>query len=340
MNQRIWSSRGRVSALGLGILAAAVLLACSADTLLADKESAAGGESAILAKIGDEVITRAEIEESVAAELKQLDVQRHQILERGLENTINQRLLEIEAKSRDLSTDELLAAEIDDAEVDAVYEAQKARIQASRDEVAPSIRSYLANRDLLPTLREKYEVVSLMEPLRFPVDAGDSPSKGPADAPITIVEYSDFQCPFCSRVLPSLEKVHENYGDKVRVAFRQFPLRSIHPQAQKAAEASLCANDQGKFWEMHDAMFADQQGLAIDKLKEKAAALELDGEAFAECLDSGRYADTVEADLRSGSAAGVSGTPALFINGRMLSGAQPYEAFAKIIDDELARLEG
>jgi protein-disulfide isomerase len=251
-----------------------------------------------------------------------------------------------------MSVDDMFSAEIEDKlsevtdeQVDQFYEAQKARIQQPKEEVAEQIRQYLsgqqaqqAQQALIGSLREKYEVSSFLEPMRTEVAAGDGPAQGPADAPVTIVEFSDFQCPFCSRVIPTLERVTEEYGEKVRLVFRQFPLHRIHPEAQKAAEASFCADDQGKFWEMHDAMFADQGGLAVDKLKEKAAALELDEAAFAECLASDKYADRVDADLQAGTAAGVSGTPALFINGRFLSGAQPFDEIAKVIDDELKRL--
>ena len=138
-------------------------------------------------------------------------------------------------------------------------------------------------------------------------------------------------------MIPTLDKVTETYGDQVRLVFRQFPLHSIHPQAQKAAEAALCANDQGKFWEMHDAMFGDQRNLDVAQLKSTAAGLELDATAFGQCLDSGQHAERVNSDLQAGMEAGVTGTPALFINGRFLSGAQPFEAISKVIDDELRR---
>jgi protein-disulfide isomerase len=136
-------------------------------------------------------------------------------------------------------------------------------------------------------------------------------------------------------VIPTLEQVKQNYGDKVRLVFRQFPL-NIHPNAQKAAEASLCANDQGKFWEMHDLMFAAQRQLTVENLKEKAQRLELDTAAFGQCLDSDKYAAQVQADLEAGMQAGVTGTPAMFINGIPISGAVPYEQLAQVIDAELA----
>jgi protein-disulfide isomerase len=137
-------------------------------------------------------------------------------------------------------------------------------------------------------------------------------------------------------VLPAIEETVRVYGDQVRVVFRQYPL-NIHPQAQKAAEASLCADDQGKFWELHDAMFADQRNLAVEQLKAKAGELGLDAAAFAACLDGAKYAEKVAEDMNHGIAVGVNGTPAIFVNGRFLSGAVPFEEIAKLVDDELAR---
>jgi predicted DsbA family dithiol-disulfide isomerase len=204
-------------------------------------------------------------------------------------------------------------------------------------EIAPEGETFQA---FVAGLDEKYGVERLLEPPRIDVAHEGFPAKGPQDAPVTIVEFSDFECPYCSRVLPTLEQVVANYEDSVRVVFRQFPLNSIHARAQKAAEASLCADDQGKFWEMHDAMFARQKELAVPNLKEMAAELSLDAEDFASCLDGSKYAEQVAADLEAGQAAGVSGTPAMFINGRFVNGAVPYEALAAIVDEELRRASG
>ena len=189
---------------------------------------------------------------------------------------------------------------------------------------------------LISDLRVKHRARVLLEVDRKEVAEAGSPAKGPVGAPVTIVEFSDFECPFCGRIVPTLKQVEEAYGDQVRVVFRQFPL-NIHPHAQKAAEASLCANDQGKFWEMHDAMFEKQRELGVDQLKAHAAGLGLDADSFGACLDSGKHAQKVASDMSDGAKAGVNGTPALFVNGRFLNGAVPFEAIAKLVDDELAR---
>jgi protein-disulfide isomerase len=294
-----------------------------------------------------------EVEALVAGELMKVDQQRQEILEQGLEGLISQKLVEIEAEQNGLAVEALIQQQVDSKvteptgeEVDAFYEQRKASINKPKEEVSGQIVQYLLSQkrqnraaDYVSELRQKHNVRSFLEPLRIEVAASGSPSYGPEDAPVTIVEFSDFQCPFCSRVLPTFEAVKKNYGDQVRLVFRQFPLSNIHPQAQKAAEASLCADDQGKFWEMHDQMFSNQARLGVPQLKEVAAELGLEGAAFGECLDSGKYASQVRADLNAGTQAGVTGTPAMFINGRFLSGAQPYTRVASIIDDELSRLE-
>ena len=138
-------------------------------------------------------------------------------------------------------------------------------------------------------------------------------------------------------ILPTLEQVEDTYGDQIQFVFRQFPLISIHPQAVGAAQASLCANEQGRFWEMHDAIFANQRALEVDQLKATAGGLGLDESEFNACMDSNRYAEEVNADLAAGQALGVRGTPMIFINGRALSGAKPFDEIAQIIDDEIQR---
>jgi len=163
------------------------------------------------------------------------------------------------------------------------------------------------------------------------------PSLGNRQAPVTIVAYSDFQCPFCARVEPTLKEIHKAYGDKVRIVWKDFPLTTIHPQAFKAAEASHCAAEQQRYWEYHDRLFANQARMTVAELKGHAAAIGLDPVAFTTCLDSSRYTARVQASLDAGAKLGVEATPTLLINGRTVSGAQPREVFASIIEEELAR---
>jgi protein-disulfide isomerase len=165
--------------------------------------------------------------------------------------------------------------------------------------------------------------------------AADGPAKGPKTAKVTIVEFSDFQCPYCSRGKKVMEEVVAKYGDKVRLVFRDFPL-DFHDKAQKAAEAGQCANDQGKFWAMHDWMFDNQQALDIPALKGAAKTMGMDSTAFDSCLDSGKHAALIKKNTKDGQEAGVRGTPAFFVNGVFLSGALPFEKFKTEIDRALA----
>ena len=174
---------------------------------------------------------------------------------------------------------------------------------------------------------------------RAPVDIATEghPSRGPLNAPVTLVEFSDFECPFCTRLTPTLDQLEANYGDNVRRVFRQFPLNALHPLAQQSAEASLCAYEQDSFWEMHDLLFEQPQALDVASLRAKARQLGLEMTAFDDCLDSGSNKARILADLGDGSRAGVTGTPAVFINGRLVSGAKPYSDFSQVIDDELRK---
>jgi protein-disulfide isomerase len=175
----------------------------------------------------------------------------------------------------------------------------------------------------------------ILLPPKVSVEAIGNARGGPASAPVTIVEFSDFECGFCQKAEPIIERVLETYGDKVRLVYRDYPLPN-HTLAPKAAEATHCAQLQGKYWEMHGALFADQSKLGIGDLKAHAAALGLEQAAFDACLDSGQTQATVLASLKAGAELGVSGTPAFFINGRLVSGAQPFERFKELIDHELS----
>lgn len=347
MQRRVETARSRFALILSLILTTLGAGACLATDQGAEATSTS--ESPLIARVGSVEISEAEVEEAQAAELKQIAQQRYEVLERGMEAAIDRALLDLEAAAQGITRDELMTqvyADVvapSDADVDAFYESRRARINRPKEEVAGQIRSYLQQQSqqaaygaFLGGLKDRYEVRRYLEPIRVEVAEAGSPAVGPEDAPVKIIEFSDFQCPYCQRVAPTIDRVKQNYGDKVRIVFRQFPL-PIHDNAQKAAEASLCAAEDGKFWEMHDAMFADIRSLGVDQLKETAAALGLDAAAFAACLDSGKFAAQVAQDLEAGRVAGVSGTPAMFVNGRFVNGAVPYEDLAAIIDDELQR---
>ena len=308
------------------------------------------GGNGVLAVVEGKPITQAEIDERAADQLEALErdytQKRYDLVETWLGQLIEERLIAAEAKRLGSSVEEVIASietkPVTDADVDLFYEQNKARIRGAKEEMAPQIRQYLeqlnqqtARKEFIAGLRQRHGVDYRLEPLRVEV-AATGPARGPANAPVTIVEFADFECPYCARILPTLTEVMTKYGDKVRFVYRQYPL-SFHANAEVAARASLCAHEQGKFWELHDGMYANQKGLAADQLKATAAGLGLDAQAFNECLDSGRFADEVAADLAAGTAAGVSGTPVLFVNGRFISGAVPLEDITSVVDDELRR---
>lgn len=181
------------------------------------------------------------------------------------------------------------------------------------------------------------------------VSADDDPFLGPKDAKVTVIEFSDYQCPFCrSFWRNTLNQIKEQYidaGKSVKFVYRDFPLSSIHSMAQKYAEAAECAEDQGKFWEMHDKIFEEQDKLGqgtigaygVNDIKRWAGELGLNGAEFNQCLDSGKYSEEVNQDFKDGTLSGANGTPTIFINGRVVVGAQPFENFKALIDEELKK---
>ena len=313
-----------------------------------------------LAAIDGIPITETQARTEGAASLDSLELQtlrakatavrrEHEILEDAVDRIIEDRLLQAEAKKRGISKEELLAKEIlqkisdpTAEEIDRFYDANKQRIGRPKEEVTPTISRYLKQEAesnirgvFVKTLEKEHQVSRFIEPLRYDIKVAGQPAMGPASAPVLLVLFSDFQCPYCKRFSGTLKEVRKNYGDKVRLVFLQFPLTEIHPYAQQAAEAALCAQAQGHFWEMHDLLFEDQSNLKDVDLKSRAGKLGLDVGAFGSCMDSARYGNQIKEDLRAGATAGVEGTPALFINGRFLDGSRSYEEVAGIIDEEL-----
>jgi protein-disulfide isomerase len=310
--------------------------------------------SATVAVLDGQPITLAEIEPIGGANLSKARMDYYNAQRGAVEEAVTRRLLEKEAKARSITVAELIRLEVETKvlpvtpeEQKSFYEANKARYFANvpEPEALKQIEMGLGQQrmqqrraEYAQSLRAKSNVRILLDPPRTVVAADDDPAKGPADAPVTIIEFSDFQCPYCSRVNPTLARLKDRYGDSIRLVFRDFPILQLHPQAAKAAEAGACANDQGKFWPMHDLMFANQARLDVTSLKQHAATLGLDAAAFEKCLDSGKHTAEWQKDAADAEKAGVQSTPAFFVNGRPVVGAVPYEQFASVIDEELGRL--
>ena len=311
-------------------------------------------------------ITEQQMLQAAASELSKLDANRPQqqaaydrarleILWKALNSLIEDKLIAAQVAQGSLTREQLLHAEIESnvetpspEEVDQFYEANKAQIQAqipgTKAQALPQVRQYMIDSSrrryremLINNLRRTFKVTTYLDPLRTEIATAGYPSRGAARAPVTIIEFADFECPFCGGLYPTLKQVEKNYADKVRFVYRQFPLTNMHPNAQKAAEASLCANDQQRFWEFHDSLFSDQSKLDVPSLKQRAQTLGLNTTAFSTCLDSGKHVDAIQRDRDDARKAGVTSTPTLFINGRLLSGNRPYTEIREVIEDELKR---
>jgi protein-disulfide isomerase len=312
--------------------------------------------TAVLATVDGQPLTVADLPAEVQSRLKALEFQylsqRHQLLDGAVQGVLGQRLLEEEAERQGISLSQLIGTMTDgdisvtQEDVATWYQRNRSRLGGrSLEEVSADIERLLIdterNRILdshVAELQEQKDVAFLLDTPRADLDNDNAATLGSDRAPVTIVEFSDFECPYCRVYMESLYEVRDEYRDKVQIVFRHFPL-SIHPNAPKAAEASLCAMEQDKFWEMHDLMFSEQRKLGVADLKEKAGRLNLDQAAFDSCLDSGRHAQQVVLDMMEGQTFGVEGTPATFINGvPASSGALSYDMLSEMIDKELKRL--
>jgi protein-disulfide isomerase len=300
----------------------------------------------VMAVVGGQPVMEDDLYPGVQAQLRQLRNQEYEMTNKALENLISQRLLEAEAKKKGVPTGKLLEQEVDskitdpaDSEVEAYYLGQRAN--QPLEEVKEQLRKGLkqakiqqAREKYIQDLRQKAEVTILLDAPKVQVSFDPARLRGDPKAPVTIVEFSDYQCPYCRKAEASVEEVLAKHPGEVKLAYRDFPLRQIHPDAQSAAEASRCAEEQGRFWEYHDALFVATKPDPETQLQ-LVRSLGLDEKKFEACISSGMYKQQIEQDLQDGVEAGVSGTPGFFINGIALSGAQPISAFENIIKSEL-----
>ena len=308
------------------------------------------GSDEPVAVVGGQPVFESDLDAALGPQqLMQLRKQEYELRNRTLENVIRLKLVEAEAKKLGLPAEELLEREADakvpdptDGEVEAYFMGQSrpgGRLEDAKEQYRTALkrlRVQKARQSYADSLRAKTEVVIYLSPPSVQVAYDPARVRGDPKAPVTIVEFSDFQCPYCKNTQATLKNILTKYDGRVKLAYMDFPLREVHPQAQTAAEAARCAGEQGKFWEFHDALFADQSKLKEADLAAHARTLLLDEKSFTACLASGKYKPKVEADQQEGTKAGVAGTPGFFINGVFLSGAQPQAEFEKIIDNELA----
>lgn len=352
-----------------GVLAALVLAfapACNKEKAPATQNGASASATAAapgvapldpstpVAEVSGQTITAGELEKEVAPQIEAIqseyEKQLFEARKNRLEQLVIERIVKAEAQKKGMSEEEYIASEVDksipqpdDAQMQKMYEEAKSRLPPGTtfEQVKPQIAQFLTRQQrqekmgaLIDRLKKDAGVKILLKAPRKEV-AATGPSKGPDNAPVTIIEFSDFECPYCSKAEDTVKQVMDTYAGKVKLVFRHYPL-NFHPNAQKAAEASACADDQGKFWALHEVLFQNQRALQVDNLKKYAEQVGLDTAKFNECLDSGAKAELVKKDMEAGSKVGVNGTPAFFINGIPLSGAVPFDQFKAIIDQELS----
>jgi protein-disulfide isomerase len=313
-----------------------------------------GTQSEKVAEVDGIVITRAELDQNGGKPLYGLREQLYKMERQKLDEYIGATLLTREAKNKGISVSTLLEQEVNgkmapvtDAEIDAFYNQNKNRIPAELEKVKDQIRDYLREQkaetqknNFLKSLRANAKIKTYLKAppvIRADVSITGAPVRGSEKAKVTIVKFEDFQCPYCKTVQPTFKELLKRYDGKIRLAHKDLPLDAIHPQARPAAEAARCAGEQGKFWDYHDRLYADSSKFTEDELKKAATDVGLVVEAFGACLASGKFKGAVQKDLLEGAQLGLTGTPAFFINGREISGAQPLEAFTAIIEEELGQ---
>jgi len=305
----------------------------------------------IAAQVGESQITMTELDALTRSDMQPVNIQIYNIRKAALKGVIEDHLWEQEAASLGISKKELLkqisdtARPVTEEDIQKYYEAKKARMKGDIEKVRPRIERYLKKRSIqrarakeLRRIRKETKITINLEAPRFEIPIPEHAiTKGPEDAPVTIVVFTDFQCPYCKRGAKTLTEVFQEYPGKIRMIHRDFPL-SIHKNGKSAANAARCANDQGEFWNYYNVLFENQGKLDDKSLIKHAAGLALDMDEFQACVDSNKYGKIIDSELAAGQAVGVRGTPAHYVNGRPLSGAVPLESFKEIIDEELEKL--
>ncbi len=306
----------------------------------------AQNDSTVVAEVGGVKVTLGELEQQESAKLLSAHYQYYQAQSKALEDLIDKKLLEQKAASENLTVDQLVDRDIksqvkdptedqmkvyyEGLETDQPYESVREKIL----EKIRQLRTDKARAAYVKALRAQTTVTIALAPPRANVDVADAQVLGPKSAQVTLVEFADYECPYCQKVAADVKKLKADFGDKVNFTYKDFPL-PMHARAEKAAEAARCASKQNKFWEFHDELFHSKE-LDVDQLKAQARALKLDSDQFDKCLDSGQQAAAVERDRKEGMRLGITGTPSFFVNGHYLSGALDYAALRQVVEQQLA----
>ena len=308
----------------------------------------------LVASIGGEPILEKDFVKGIESDLYEAEMKVYEIKFARLQSLLLEKFMNLDPNKKDLTNDQFLdqhiakSLKISDAEINAFIKERQIPKEQINEEIKGRIVEYLSveakKKAIDKWIAEKTKKTPVEIYIKkpqlpvFDVKAGNAPFKGGAEAKVTIIEYSDFQCPFCSKGATLLTQIEKAYGNKVKIAFKHYPL-PFHAQARVAAEASMCANEQSNklFWKMHDSMFADQTKLDKDSLVAKAKAIGAKEADFKTCLESSKFKALVDADVAEGSAIGIKSTPTFFVNGKLIAGAQPLEVFKEIIDEELAK---
>jgi protein-disulfide isomerase len=341
----------RLIAVGVVCLGIAFVVGCGKPAATTTSSAGAMSGDDVIAVVGGENITAGALNAAAKDRMAKLETEAYRIKKGVLDNMIEDKLIEEAAKKKGESADAFLADEVDakatpptDDEIKALFDARKGAGNVDFEQAKGQLAAFLtqnrkaqARQALIAKLRQETDVKIRLEPPRAKIDVGDAPHAiGDKDAKVTLVEFSDYQCPFCKRVRPTIWRLVDEYKGKIRYVFMDFPL-SFHKDSRKAHEAAWCAGDQGKYFDYNRKVFDNQDKIGVDDLKKYGAELKLDTKKFDTCLDGGVHAKDIDASIAKGAAAGVSGTPGYFINGIMISGAQPYESFKDLIDSELKR---
>ena len=305
----------------------------------------AQSDQTVVAEVGGVKVTLSELEQEESAKLLAAHYQYYQAQSRALEDLIDKKLLEQKAKRENVTVDQLVDRDIKSKVTDPTEDQMRVYYEGLetdqpyetvREKILEKIRQLRTDKvrvAYVKELRAQTPVAIALAPPKAKVEVGEAQLLGPKTAKVVLVEFADYECPYCQRVAPDVKKLKDEYGDRIAFTYKDFPLPN-HSRAEKAAEAARCASKQNKFWEFHDELFHSKE-LDVDQLKAQARALRLDSSQFDKCLDTGEQAAAVAKDKKEGLKLGISGTPSFFVNGHYLSGALDYAGLREVIEQQL-----